>query len=197
MKQFLLALYVLLAVGALYGQTNQSEGSMQQKFASGGTIRLHLSAGGYTIVPSDTESIVVTCHARSSEQLKRLKVAIKPSGSTADVYVEDTPHNHFQATIEVPRRSNLWGRLTAGELKVEAIEGDKDMEILAGQLEIEVPHPEDYGHRDASVTMGAIDASAFDVSKGGMFRSFEQHGPGKYRLHAQVFTGEVDLGSSE
>ncbi len=197
MKRSPVALFILLAVGVFHGQTNRFEGSMQQKFASGGTIRLHLSAGGYTIVPSDAESIVVTCRTRSTEQLRRLKVAIKPAGSNADVYVEDTPQNHFRATIEVPRRSNLWGRLTAGELKVEALEGDKDVEVLAGQIEIEIPHPEEYGHRDASVTMGAIEAAAFDVSKGGMFRSFQQHGPGKYRLHASVFTGEVDLGSSE
>jgi len=43
---------------------------------------------------------------------------------------------------------------------------------------------------------GSIEASAFDVSKGGLFRSFEQQGPGKYRLHAHVMTGEIDLRGS-
>jgi hypothetical protein len=40
---------------------------------------------------------------------------------------------------------------------------------------------------------GSIEASAFDVSKDGLFRSFEQGGPGKYRLHAHVITGEIQL----
>jgi hypothetical protein len=43
------------------------------------------------------------------------------------------------------------------------------------------------------VHAGSIAASAFEVSKGGLFRSFEQKGPGNYRLHAHVATGEIDF----
>jgi hypothetical protein len=124
-------------------------------------------------------------------------VTIKPSASRADIYVTGTPHNNFRATIEVPRHSNLWARLTAGQITVENVEGDKDMELLAGQLEIEIPRPDDYGHRDASVSAGSLDASAFNISKGGLFRSFHDQGPGKYRLHAHAMTGEIDLHSTE
>jgi hypothetical protein len=183
---------VLVVPGFLHAQQGL-ETSAQQKFASGGAIHLHLQAGGYTITASDSENIVVTCHAHSEEQLRRVKVQIKASASNADVYVSETPHNNFQATIEVPRHSDLWARLSAGELVVEGVEGDKNVEVLAGRIQVDIPHPEQYGHRDASVTTGSIEASAFDVSKGGLFRSFEQQGPGKYRLHAHVMTGEIDL----
>jgi hypothetical protein len=154
---------------------------------------LHLEAGGYSITPSDSESIVVTCSACTAEQLKRIKVEIKPRAASAEVYVSETPHNNFQATIEVPRRSNLWARLSAGELEVEDVEGDKNLELRAGRLQIDIPHPEQYGHRDASVMTGSIESSAFAVSRGGLFRSFEQHGSGPYWLHAHVITGEIDL----
>src|SRR5271168_5143026 len=194
---------VLLVPGFVLGQQapdtsgdseqHSAQHPAQQEFVSGGTIRLHLEAGGYTITPSDSANIVVTCRANSEEQLQRVKVEIKRAGSSADVYVSETPHNNFQATIEVPRSSNLWVRLSAGEVVVKDVEGDKNVQVLAGRIQIDVPHPELYGHRDASVTTGSIEASAFDVSKGGLFRSFEQHGPGKYRLHAHVITGEIDL----
>ena len=187
---------VLLVPGLLLAQ-HSPETSAQQKFISGGTIRLHLEAGGYTITPTDSESIVVTCGAHTEEQLRRVKVEIKVTAASADVYVSGTPHNNFKATIEVPRHSNLWARLSAGELDVEDLEGDKNLEVLAGRIQIDIPHPELYGHRDASVTTGSIESSAFDVSKGGLFRSFEQQGPGKYRLHAQVMTGEIDLRGSD
>jgi len=170
--------------------------SAQQEFVSGGTIRLHLEAGGYTIAPGDSENIVVTCRANSEEQLKHVKVEIKRTGASADLHVSGTPHNNFQATIEVPRRSDLWVRLSAGELVVENVEGDKNLQVVAGRIQVDVPHAELYGHRDASVTTGSIEASAFDVDKGGLFRSFEQHGPGKYRLHAHVMAGEIDLRST-
>lgn len=180
-----------------WNQDRRPEATSQRKFISGGTIRLYLEAGGYTIRPSDSENIVITYRANSRGSLERVKVDIQAGPSTAEVRVADTPDNKFDAIIDVPRLSNLWVRLTAGELNVEAVQGDKNLEIRAGDLQVEIPHPEEYGHRDASVTMGGLDASAFDVSKGGMFRSFEQQGPGKYRLHAHVLTGDVNLHGSE
>jgi hypothetical protein len=172
-----------------------AESSLEKKFVSGGTIRIHLESGGYTIRPTDSPNIVVTYRANSEHQLDHVKVEIEPNPatSTADVYVRDTPNNNFSATIEVPRRSNLRVRLTAGQLTVDAVEGDKDLEINAGQMQVDVSHPEQYGHRDASVLTGAIQAPAFNVSKGGLFRSFEQTGPGKFRLHAHIMTGEINL----
>lgn len=195
MKCPVIWLLLLLTAVALHAQDRQ--GTRQQKFISGGSIRMHLESGGYTIGPSDSDNIVVTWHARSEGLLRQVKVEINPSVTSADVYVRNTPHNNFQATIEVPRHSNLWVRLSAGEVEVDGVEGDKNIEVMAGQIVINVPHPELYGHRDASVTTGSIEAPAFDVSKGGLFRSFEQSGPGKYRLHAHVMTGEVDLRSSD
>jgi hypothetical protein len=185
--------FVLLVTSLVLAQEVPAGKSAQQKFVSGGTIRLHLEAGGYTVAPSDSDKIIVTCHARSEEQLRRVNVEIKTSTTTADVYLSKTPHNNFRATIEVPRRSNLWARLSAGELDVEEVEGDKNLEVLAGRIQVDIPHSDLYGHRDASVTTGSIEASAFDVSKGGLFRSFEQRGPGMYRLHAHVIAGEIDL----
>ncbi|MFZ0278524.1 MAG: hypothetical protein WA651_00455 [Candidatus Sulfotelmatobacter sp.] len=190
---------ILLVPGLLPGQVTRTSGehSARQEFVSGGAVRMHLEAGGYTIRPGDSKNVIVTCHADSEEQLERVKVKIKRTGENADVYVSETPHNNFQATIEVPRRSDLWVRLSAGELVVEDVEGDKDVRVFAGRVQIDVPRPELYGHRDASVMTGSIEASAFDVSKDGLFRSFDQDGPGKYRLHAHVIAGEIELRGSK
>jgi hypothetical protein len=184
---------VLLNPGLLHAQYT-AETSVLQKFIAAGTVRLHLASGGYTITPVDSENIVVTCHAGTKDKFRRTKVEIKPIGETADVYVSDTPDNHFQATIEVPRHSNLWARLSAGELDVQAVDGDKNLEIISGRIQIDILRPELYGHRDARVMAGSIDAPAFDFSTGGLFRSFEQQGPGKYHLHARVITGEIEIG---
>jgi hypothetical protein len=186
---------VLLVPGLICAQ-DRPERSVQQKFTSGAEIRMHLEAGGYTIAAADTENIRITYQANSVEQLKRVRVEIKPNPASADIYISDTPNNNFKATIEVPRRSDLWVRLSAGELVVEDVEGDKNLEVRAGRIQADIPHPEQYGHRDASVLTGSIAATAFEVSKGGLFRSFEQSGPGKYRLHAHVMTGEIVLRGS-
>lgn len=193
MKLWLIAFALLTSWASLSAQQNPHDGVVQQAFASGGTVRLHLEAGGYTVKPTDSAIIVITYPANSTGHTSEVKVDIKPAASRADVYVRHTPHNNFQATIEVPRRSNLWARLSAGQLDIEDVEGDKDIEMWAGQLNIAVPHPEAYGHRDASVLAGDLEASAFNISKGGLFRSFREQGPGKYRLHAHLTAGEIDV----
>ena len=169
------------------------EAQVREKFTPGGYIRLHLSPGGYTITQGDTNTIQVTYRTPAPSQLKNVKVHIHANAATADVSVSNTPHNNFQATIEVPPRSDLHVRMFAGEVVIEGVEGDKDVEVSAGRIEIKVPHPEQYGRRDASVRAGSIEASAFNISKGGLFRSFTQKGAGKYRLHAHVSTGEIDF----
>jgi hypothetical protein len=185
----LLALTPCMAAGP--GTLNQPQA--KQPFAPGGCIRLHLSPGGYTITNTDADAIQVTYQTPNPDQFKKVKVKIEAGASTADITVSNTPHNNFQATIEIPRRSNLHVRMFAGEVVIDGVEGDKDVEVSAGRIEIKIPHPEEYGRRDASVHAGSIEASAFNISKGGLFRSFTQKGAGKYRLHAHVATGEIDL----
>jgi hypothetical protein len=192
MKFITVLLLALSASIANAADTNQPSAQTIEKFASGGFVRFHLSPGGYTIRPGDSDKIQVTCEA-TPEQLKQISVKIRAGATSADVFISNTPHNNFHATIEVPERTGLRVRMFAGEVVIDGIEGDKDVEVDAGRIEIRIPHPEQYGRRDASVHAGSIESSAFNVSKGGLFRSFEQKGPGKYRLHAHVATGEIQL----
>src|ERR1700733_11999299 len=192
MKRWMIVLFLLAPLLNVNASSNPYDRVVQQSFPSGGTVRLHLEAGGYTIKAASSDNIVVT-YSANSDDLSRVKVDIKAMTSHVDVYVRHTPHNNFRCTIEVPRHSNLWARLSAGELSIEDVEGDKDVELWAGQINIDVPHPDAYGHRDASVLAGSVEAGAFNISKGGLFRSFRQEGAGRYRFHAHVTTGEIDV----
>ena len=169
------------------------EAQVQQEFPAGGRVYFDLSPGGYTIRAGDSDQITVVYHASSEAQLRSVKATIQITGSIARVSVSNTPHNNFAAEIEVPRQSGLKVRMFAGEVIVDGVQGDKDVQVTTGRIEIRIPHPDEYGDREASVSAGSIEASAFDVSKGGLFRSFEQSGRGKYRLRAHVTTGEIDL----
>jgi len=180
--------FVLMTVALALGVEEGPAARTEQKYRTGSLVRIRLSSGGYTISGTDSNAIAVTC-----DKPNCAKVGIKTTESAADVSITDTPYGNFHATIEVPRRSDLWVRLSAGELKIENVEGNKDVESGAGDVYIEVPHPEEYGHRDASVTAGDLNATAFEISKGGLFRSFHQEGKGKYRLHAHVGAGNLTL----
>jgi DUF4097 and DUF4098 domain-containing protein YvlB len=170
----------------------QDQLAARQNFQPGGTVRMHLESGDYSISGTDSNEIVVTFNSLRSAHVK-----IEPRGSTAaDVYVEDTPNN-FHAEIELPKRSNIWLRLTAGDLNVADVEGDKDIEANAGDMNIEVPHPEQYRKVDASSLAGDINAPAFNGSKSGIFRSFDWKGPGQYHLHIHLMAGDINLRSSD
>ena len=79
-------------------------------------------------------------------------------------------------------------------MRVRGVTGDKDVELYAGDLTIEAGSASDYRHADASVTSGDLDASAFSVTKAGLFRSFQQdNAAGKYTLHAHLMAGDLKI----
>ena len=162
---------------------------VEAKFVSGGHVRMELCSSGIEIVGTDDSAVRVSYHPERDNVRVRLQI----SGDHADVRLTGCPHNNFQARIEIPKSSALYVRMFAGRLDVRDVTGDKDVELSFGQLDLDVGKTEQYARVDASVNSGQIEASAFDVSKGGLFRSFDQKGPGKYRLHAHVGAGQVDL----
>jgi hypothetical protein len=163
---------------------------VEAKFASGGTIHMSLCSSGIELIGRDEQRVRVSYPLKSDENVK---VRINVLGDHADLRVSGCTNHNFQMTIEVPKASNLDVRMFAGELDMWGITGDKDVELHAGQLTMEIGNPDDYGHVRASVSTGDLEAAAFSVSKGGLFRSFEHTGPGKYRIQAHVGAGELDL----
>ena len=167
----------------------QTSGSPVEKdFVSGGRVVITLESGDYDIGASTDNRIHVRWNEASGARVK-----LTTNGNSADLRVKNTPHNNFHATLEVPALTDLRIRLTAGDLRVSGIKGDKDIEANAGDLNISVGSSSDWGDVDASVTAGDINASPFRASKGGLFRSLKWQGPGKYKLHVHLTAGDVNL----
>ena len=183
---------ILLAQDATVHRTSVDIGKspVEAKFASGGQVRMELCSSAVNVVGENSERVRVAYDAHYGDEVK---VRLDVVDNHADLRVTGCPHNNFQMTIEVPKSSDLYVRMFAGQMEVRGICGDKDVSMSAGQLTLNVGKPEDYGHVSASVTSGDLQASAFDVEKGGLFRSFDKSGPGKYRLHAHVGAGQLEL----
>ena len=179
---------VSLAGQALFAQ---STGSPTEKdFVSGGRVEMTLESGDYHIRASSDNRI----HVRWNEASARgVRVKLTTNGKSAELRVENTPHDNFHATIEVPALADVRVRLTAGNLEMSPIKGDKDIEANAGNLNISVGSSSDWGDVDASVTAGDVNAPAFHETRGGLFRSFKWKGPGKYRLHVHLTAGDINL----
>jgi hypothetical protein len=162
-------------------------------FPSGGQIRMNIRSGAIKIMGSDEKKIQVHYSGKNADQRKDVRVGLKTSGEVSELNISGGPRNEFEIEVEVPKSCNLYLRITAGEVQVAGITGDKDVELSFGDLTVEVGKAEDYAHVDASVYSGDLDAEPFAISKGGLFRSFQKQGPGKYRLHAHVGAGELML----
>lgn len=195
MRTFFLALLslntaLLCAQGADIEARNRTP--VEAKFSPGGQLNLHLCSSGVDLKGID-ENLVRVSYRSERDRTDDVRVRLETSGSNAYVRVRGCPHNNFRLTVELPKSSDLYVRMFAGELNIKGITGNKDVQLHAGQLTMEIGQPADYAHVDASVSSGELDAAPFDVNKGGLFRSFDRSGPGKYRLHAHVGAGELDL----
>lgn len=192
MKTALVALLFFGSISLLAQDSKIEEigkSPVEAKFAPGGRIRMDLCSSGIELVGTDEPALRVSYHPKRDE----VKVRIQVSGDRADIRLTDCPHNNFQARIEIPKSSALYVRMMAGQLDIRGVTGDKDVELTFGQLNMDVGKADDYGHVDASVSSGQLEAAAFDVSKGGLFRSFDRNGAGKYRIHAHVGAGQLEL----
>ena len=178
------------ASAALEGGTTTSP--IEKPFAAGGKIRMTLSAGEYVIEPRQDDKVHVSWEVRDPDEARNARAAVAVEGTDARIET-DGPHNGFSVKIGVPARSDLYVRLTAGEIRLKGIEGHKDIRALAGEIRIGVEEGHAYRSVDARVMAGEIQAGAFGGHKGGLFRGFEWKGQGKYDLTARLSAGEIHL----
>lgn len=185
---------VLIFSGALLAAQDATierigKSPVETKFASGGRIRMDLCSSGIDVIGKEGGQLRVSYDPGRGD----VKIRMRVSGDRADLKVTDCPRSNFRVTIEVPRSSALYVRMFAGELNVKDVTGDKDVVLHFGQLTMDVGKPDSYSRVDASVNSGDLEASAFNISKGGLFRSFDRSGPGTYRVHAHVGAGQLEL----
>jgi len=189
----ILLLLVTFSTGALISQDKKVEETGKSpvvtKVSSGGRIRMELCSSGIELLGHEEDTLRVSYDPERGN----VKVRIQVAGDQTELSVRDCPRNNFTLRVEVPKSTALYIRMFAGELNVRDVVGDKDVELHFGQLSMDVGKAEDYHRVSASVNSGELDAPAFNVKKGGLFRSFAQTGSGKYRLHAHVGAGELDL----
>jgi hypothetical protein len=159
----------------------------------GTRLSMNLRSGDVHILGRDDDKLRVRVDSRDLNRVKEVTLRLDRSNRAAALEVFGGPQNDVHVTIEEPRASALEVRMSAGDLTVEGITGDKDVELYAGDLIIVVGDPKTYGHVDASVLAGDIEATPFGESHDGLFRSFDKTGAGTAKLHARVLAGDLIL----
>jgi hypothetical protein len=159
-------------------------------------LRVHSRPAGLEIVGTDQAAIHVSCTSGDEGDAQRIRIRFQGNqdDETLTIAGDSLTGNNVRVRIEVPRKTSLRVEMPAGEVKVEEIAGDKDIDLYAGRIAISSTRPWDYRSVDVSVSIGAVNAPVYGAHKGGFFRCLtKETSDGEYSLRAHVITGEIYL----
>lgn len=157
-------------------------------------LRVNSRPAGLEIVGTDQPAIHVSCTSRQDAQPIRMKLQGNQNDETLTITGDLRQGNSVTVRIEVPRKTSLRVEMAAGEVKVEEVAGDKDIDLYAGRILISSTRPWDYRKVDVWVSVGAVKAPVYGAEKGGFFRGItKETADGEYSLRAHVMAGEIDL----
>jgi len=185
--------FLFLCSGLLAATCVAQSPPFSADFSSGGKLQMHVRSGEVHVVGTAENKISVEVSGKKAREATDLQVRLKEKDGATELRVSGGPRKDIIITIRIPRNTDLYARIPFGEVHVENVSGNKDIELHAGDLTVSVGNSADYAHVDASVYSGEVDGAPFGEEHGGLFRSFHKEGTGKYRLHAHVGAGQLTL----
>jgi hypothetical protein len=190
MRSAAIALVSLTSVFAVSAISIAQDKSADKLFVSGGKVDIHLDAGDYEVRAASDNHVRVSMSGRTGNAT----VDVAVDGKHADVTVRSTSHTNFKCVIEVPKVSDVAIRLSAGDLRVGPITGSKDIESTAGDVQVSVGNPDDYGSVDAHVSVGDLSGGPLGSADGQFItKSLKRTGKGFRTFRVHLGAGDLKL----
>ena len=165
-------------------------------FVAGGMLHVRLGVGDLHIKRSDSNQIRLhyTVKSRRESRVKEAHVDIEIRGRDAHIefHAPSGGNTQFDVELEVPQTTNLDVHEKVGDLTVEDIEGDKDLELSVGDIRV-VAMRSAYHLVRASAGIGDVNSDGYGETSGWLGKTLKYHGDGKYELHAHVGVGDITL----
>ncbi len=174
----------------------QETHSDARDFVSGGFLHVRLSVGDLHIKRGDSNKIHVTYTVKSRRErtLKEAHVDFDVRGNDATIEFRASTHSNtsFDVELEIPANTNLDVHNKVGDLTVDNIEGDKDLELSVGDIRV-ANGPSGYRLVHASTGIGDVNGDGYGETSGWLGKTLKYHGDGKYELRARVGVGDISL----
>jgi len=169
-------------------------------FVSGGMLHVRLSVGDLHITRSDSNKIRLhyTVKSRSESRVKDTHVDIEIRGRDANIefHTPSSGNTNVDVELEIPQATNLDVHEKVGDLTVENIEGDKDLELGVGDIRI-AGDGSSYHLVRASTSIGDVNGDVTGNERGEVSgwlgKTLKYRGDGKYELRAHVSVGDINL----
>lgn len=176
--------------------------------APGGTVVLTLNVGDVKILPApDSHRVRLEIHTdRGADQqtmagwVRRFQVAA--NRATIEINIPKTGYdcNHCGAdvTLYVPPQSDLEADLKVGDMTIQDVEGNKDVSVGVGDLNIAIAHPGAYGHVETHTRIGDVDdALNHGGGQSGFLGKTEDFTlSGRYHLKASTGVGDLHISAN-
>ncbi|HZU08696.1 MAG TPA: hypothetical protein VFA02_02245 [Pseudacidobacterium sp.] len=103
-------------------------------------------------------------------------------------------HSSPEITIAVPAQTDLKLELGVGQLTVKGVEGNKELHVGIGELDVGLSDASQYHEIQTSSKLGEADDDTSNQHSGGFFpKTHHTSVQGPYKLHATVGIGQVNV----
>ncbi|HXW56748.1 MAG TPA: hypothetical protein VEJ67_13430 [Candidatus Cybelea sp.] len=187
---------LLLVIAPVCGANSKYAETKTQTWAfrAGGRVELRLRGGDVHVSPSRDSAHLTIRYTMESDHpafARRVKAEFEVGASEADLRFRAPIDGSVNIDLEVPVQTNVYVRAKGGDLSVQGIEGDQDLQTIGGDIALDLPAELRFYRVDASTHFGDIDNSPFGDPKGWLGKRIHFRGDGKYRLHAHTFAGDI------
>jgi hypothetical protein len=167
-----------------------------RNFVAGGMIHVHMTVGDLHIRRGDGDKIRLsyTVKSRRERNVKDAQVDFEVRGNDAVIEFHSpySGNTNFDVELDVPASTNLDVHEKVGDLIVEGVEGDKDLDLGVGDIRVE-REPAAYRLVRANTGIGDVNADGYGETSGWLGKTLRYHGEGKYELRAHVGVGDITL----
>ena len=181
---------------------NGSNYERQQAFGPGGQLVIDANVADLAIRHGDAGTLKLVIDPKDSGQdpaswVREFTVSKQYAKVQLDLPKHGNGSPHI--TLYVPDQTSVRLSLSVGNVAADALNGNVEVDIGVGNLNIGAVDGARYHEVDASVGMGNITDRAFNMSPSGMFgKDASYHGNGqlKMKLHAKIGNIEIDKGNA-
>jgi hypothetical protein len=168
-----------------------------REFVSGGFVHVRLGVGDLHIKRGDSSKIKLeyTVKSRRESNVKDAHIDFDVKGNDANIefHAPSGGNTEFEVELEVPGNANLDVHVKVGDMTIDNIDGDKDLDLGVGDIRVVTAGQSAYRLVRASTGIGNVDSGGYGETSGWLGKTLKYRGDGKYELRAHVGVGDIRL----
>jgi hypothetical protein len=165
-------------------------------FVAGGYVHVRMTVGDLHIKRGDSDKIRVeyTVKSRREQNVKDAQVDFDVQGKNATIefHAPSGANTNIDVELEVPENTNLDVHGKVGDVTIDRIVGDKDIDLAVGDVRVATEQAA-YRLVNANTGIGDVHSDGYGETHGWLGKTLKYHGDGKYELRAHVGVGDIHL----